>query len=81
MAAGEFPLGLVYARRVESMKKSGAPIEWVKANRLSGRSEVEPLVQEMNPRQVEACRNRSERRGRVDPIQQRVSRNLFSVSK
>ena len=49
MAAGEFPLGLVYARRVESMKKSGAPIEWVKANRLSGRSEVEPLVQEMNP--------------------------------
>ncbi len=31
MAAGEFPLGIVYAHRVESMKKSGAPIEWVKA--------------------------------------------------
>jgi iron(III) transport system substrate-binding protein len=30
MAAGEFPLGIVYAHRVESMKKSGAPIEWVK---------------------------------------------------
>src|SRR5262245_39000584 len=30
MAAGEFPLGIVYAHRVESMKKSGAPIEWAK---------------------------------------------------
>jgi iron(III) transport system substrate-binding protein len=30
MAVGEFPLGIVYAHRVESMKKSGAPIEWVK---------------------------------------------------
>jgi iron(III) transport system substrate-binding protein len=91
MAAGEFPLGIVYAHRVESMKKSGAPIEWVKsadpvfatlspvavaakarnpnaakllmdfvlsreaqlvlrnANRLSGRSDVEPLVAEMHP--------------------------------
>jgi iron(III) transport system substrate-binding protein len=29
-AAGEFPLGIVYAHRVESMKKAGAPIEWVK---------------------------------------------------
>src|SRR5262245_41672719 len=90
MAAGEFPLGIVYAHRVESMKKSGAPIEWVKtadpvftvlspvavaakarnpnagkllmdfvlsreaqlvlrtANRLSGRSDVEPLVPEMH---------------------------------
>ena len=32
MAAGEFPLGIVYAHRVESMKKSGAPIEWVKTS-------------------------------------------------
>lgn len=31
MAAGEFPLGIVYAHRVESMKKSGAPLEWVKS--------------------------------------------------
>jgi len=30
MAAGEFPLGIVYAHRVESMKKSGAPIDWAK---------------------------------------------------
>jgi iron(III) transport system substrate-binding protein len=30
MAAGEFPLGIVYAHRIESMKKSGAPVEWVK---------------------------------------------------
>ena len=91
MAAGEFPLGIVYAHRVESMKKAGAPIEWVKtadpvfvtlspvavsakarnpnaakllmdfvlsreaqlvlrnANRLSGRSDVEPIVPEMHP--------------------------------
>jgi iron(III) transport system substrate-binding protein len=94
MAAGEFPLGIVYAHRVESMKKSGAPIEWVKtadpvfvtlspvavsakarhpnaakllmdfvlsreaqlilrnANRLSGRSDVEPLVPEMHPNKL-----------------------------
>ncbi len=30
MAAGEFPIGIVYAHRIESMKKSGAPVEWVK---------------------------------------------------
>ena len=30
MAAGEFPLGIVYAHRIESMKKAGAPVEWVK---------------------------------------------------
>ena len=29
MAAGEFPLGVVYAHRVEEMKQRGAPIEWV----------------------------------------------------
>lgn len=32
MAAGEFPLGIVYAHRIESMKKSGAPVEWVKTS-------------------------------------------------
>jgi len=30
MAAGEFPVGIVYAHRIESMKKSGTPVEWVK---------------------------------------------------
>ena len=30
IAAGEFSLGIVYAHRVESMKKVGAPVEWVK---------------------------------------------------
>ena len=29
MAAGEFPLGVVYAHRIEEMKQRGAPIEWV----------------------------------------------------
>ncbi|HWP34260.1 MAG TPA: extracellular solute-binding protein [Thermodesulfobacteriota bacterium] len=29
LAAGEFPLGLVYAHRIEEMKKKGAPVEWV----------------------------------------------------
>lgn len=31
IAAGEFPLGIVYAHRAESMKRAGAPIEWVKS--------------------------------------------------
>ena len=30
IAAGEFPIGISYAHRVESMKKAGAPIDWVK---------------------------------------------------
>jgi iron(III) transport system substrate-binding protein len=29
MAAGEFPLAIVYAHRIEDMKKKGAPVEWV----------------------------------------------------
>ena len=32
IAAGEFPIGMVYAHRVESMKKAGAPIEWAKTS-------------------------------------------------
>jgi len=32
IVAGEFPLGIVYAHRAESMKKAGAPIEWVKTS-------------------------------------------------
>ena len=94
IAAGEFPVGIVYAHRAESMKKSGAPIEWVKttnpvlatltpaalatkaphpnaakllidfllskeaqqmlvaANRVSGRTDVEPIVPEMHPNRL-----------------------------
>jgi iron(III) transport system substrate-binding protein len=40
MAAGEFPLGVVYAHRVEEMKQRGAPIEWV--------SSVNPVVVTVN---------------------------------
>jgi len=29
MAAGEFPIGMVLAHRIEKMKEQGAPIEWV----------------------------------------------------
>jgi iron(III) transport system substrate-binding protein len=29
MAAGEFPVAIVYAHRIESMKKKGAPVEWI----------------------------------------------------
>ncbi len=36
MAAGEFPLGIVYAHRTESDKKKGAPIDWVNT--------VDPIV-------------------------------------
>ena len=32
IAAGEFPIGVVYAHRIESMKKAGAPIDWVKTS-------------------------------------------------
>jgi len=39
LAAGEFPTALVYAHRVESMKKKGAPIEWI--------STTKPIVAEM----------------------------------
>jgi iron(III) transport system substrate-binding protein len=28
MAAGEFPIGVVYVHRIEEMKKNGAPVEW-----------------------------------------------------
>lgn len=112
MAAGEFPLGIVYAHRVESMKKSGAPIEWVKtadpifvtlspvavaakarnpnaakllmdfilsreaqlllrnANRLSGRSDVEPLVPEMHPSKL-----------KLGPIDPSVGEELNKYSK
>jgi iron(III) transport system substrate-binding protein len=36
MTAGEFPLGIIYAHRVESDKKKSAPLEWV--------STVDPIV-------------------------------------
>jgi iron(III) transport system substrate-binding protein len=29
MSAGEFPVAIAYAHRIESMKKKGAPVEWV----------------------------------------------------
>lgn len=29
LTAGEFPLALVYAHRIEELKKKGAPVEWV----------------------------------------------------
>ena len=40
MAAGEFPLGVVYAHRIEEMKQRGAPIEWVNT--------VNPIVVTVN---------------------------------
>ncbi len=36
MSAGEFPLSIVYAHRIESDKKRGAPVEWVNT--------VDPIV-------------------------------------
>ena len=32
IAAGEFPIGIVYAHRIESMNKAGAPVDWVKTS-------------------------------------------------
>jgi iron(III) transport system substrate-binding protein len=40
MGAGEFPLGIVYAHRIESDKKKGAPLEWVNT--------VDPIVVSLN---------------------------------
>lgn len=36
MSAGEFPVAIVYAHRIESMKKEGAPVDWVNT--------VDPIV-------------------------------------
>lgn len=33
IAAGEFPVGITYAHRIEAMKKIGAPVDWVKTLR------------------------------------------------
>jgi len=40
IAAGEFPLGIVYAHTIESMKKTGAPIEWINT--------LDPIVVSVN---------------------------------
>jgi iron(III) transport system substrate-binding protein len=40
MAAGEFPLGVIYAHRIEEMKQRGAPVEWVNT--------VNPVVATLN---------------------------------
>jgi iron(III) transport system substrate-binding protein len=40
MAAGEFPLSIVYAHRTEAMKQKGAPVDWV--------STVNPIVVTLN---------------------------------
>jgi iron(III) transport system substrate-binding protein len=40
MAAGEFPLGVVYAHRIEEMRQRGAPVEWVNT--------VNPIVVTVN---------------------------------
>lgn len=40
MAAGEFPLSIAYAHRIEEMKTKGAPVEWVHT--------VDPIVTSVN---------------------------------
>jgi iron(III) transport system substrate-binding protein len=40
MAAGEFPVAIIYAHRTEEMKQKGAPVEWVNT--------VNPLVVTLN---------------------------------
>ena len=46
MTAGEFPLGVIYAHRVEEMKQRGAPIEWVNT--------VNPIVVTVNAAGISA---------------------------
>jgi ABC-type Fe3+ transport system substrate-binding protein len=40
MAAGEFPVGGIYAHRIEEMRQRGAPVEWVNT--------VNPVVATLN---------------------------------
>ena len=46
LTAGEFPLGLVYAHRIEELKKKGAPVEWV--------TTTNPIPAEVHPIQIAA---------------------------
>ena len=46
LTAGEFPLGLVYAHRIEELKAKGAPVEWV--------TTTDPIPTEVHPIQVGA---------------------------
>ena len=46
LAAGEFPLGLVYAHRMEELKRKGAPVEWV--------TTTDPIPAELHPIQIGA---------------------------
>ncbi len=46
LAAGEFPLGLVYAHRIVELKKKGAPVEWV--------TTLDPIPAEIHPIQIAA---------------------------
>ncbi len=41
LSAGEFPLGLVYAHRIEELKRMGAPVGWV--------TTTDPIVAGMRP--------------------------------
>ena len=41
LTAGEFPLGLVYAHRIEELKQKGAPVEWV--------TTTDPIPAELHP--------------------------------
>ena len=41
LSAGEFPVGLVYAHRIEELKRKGAPVEWV--------TTTDPIVAGMRP--------------------------------
>lgn len=46
LTAGEFPLGLVYAHRIEELKLKGAPVEWV--------TTTDPIPAEVHPIQIAA---------------------------
>jgi iron(III) transport system substrate-binding protein len=46
LTAGEFPLGLVYAHRIEELKQKGAPVEWV--------TTTDPIPAELHPIQIAA---------------------------
>jgi iron(III) transport system substrate-binding protein len=46
MAAGEYPIALVYAHGMEDLKRKGAPVEWVRTSR--------PIVVDLQPAAISA---------------------------
>jgi hypothetical protein len=68
IVAGEYPLGFVYAHRVELLKSQGALIEWV--------STMNPIVATLGPVGLAVVENRGAARYQVSNVCWRTSAKL-----